>query len=659
MVIRRPVVSISGLNSQLPDGDTIEGGSLGNLIAGSGIVEGSNANLSLAVDVSVSLAPNPSGVIFVGNKYLGDDGVAQTLASLAVVSGVYATEVSVEALASGAAAVTLVNTAVASGTAAATDIQNTPGGAGGTYVAATDLLPGYAVGLNQQNQVEAIRYAKTTTYPKYYANSYVIQGTTSFAISATYNTVSNDYVYVVYCGDSNVSNYGIFVLNEDLKQASGPVYAAISDVVYLSAVCSYNIIEDIPGTEYAMVSFQNSSVGPTQLAICYANNGSASAGTPSTSVTPFISAPQCMAYDKDIGDMLLVIEHTDPSLNGLQFNFNQNSGDSISSISAGQAITSVVGGALENECAVNYITESGTYQGNGYYIFAYSDADNSFYGTARIYTRTGSQTSMSANNKYVFESRNTRFIHMASESGTRGVITYTDVGVSGYAYAVTWSRSTLVSTGLTFSNAIVINDQFMPTPYRTIIKYSIPAQKYVVTDQRSDGQGNYMNKSAFLTVDTANNNLPVIGDFVTGTYGFSPTPSTFLTAAISQKGDGQSYFAANYSNLPGVLQTATSPLLETVVLPQKTTVQSDFYVNNFLGIAKTPVASGSLAEVGLQTTVQPVYSGLQTGFYYYLDPATSGIFTNSSVDPYWYGFNYWKPVGRALSSTDLLVISSL
>ncbi len=118
-----------------------------------------------------------------------------------------------------------------------------------------------------------------------------------------------------------------------------------------------------------MVAFQDGSVGPTKLVMCYGTNGVASAGNPSTSLTPFIGIPQCMAYDRDIGDVLLINEHRDPSLNGMQYNFNGNTGDAITSMAAGFPITTLAGGSAENLCAVNYLTESGTYQGSGYYIF--------------------------------------------------------------------------------------------------------------------------------------------------------------------------------------------------------------------------------------------------------------------------------------------------
>ena len=110
MVARRPVVSVSGLRTELPPGDTITGGSPGTLIAGSGLDDGGGGNLGEDVEVDVSTTPSPSGLIIVDNK-LGDDGVALRLAETALASGNQAIELASTALASGNASIALAQTA--------------------------------------------------------------------------------------------------------------------------------------------------------------------------------------------------------------------------------------------------------------------------------------------------------------------------------------------------------------------------------------------------------------------------------------------------------------------------------------------------------------------------------------------------------------------
>ena len=73
MVVRRPLVLASGLLSELPPGDTTVGGAVGTLTAGSGLSGGGDLSSNQRVDLS--LAPNPSGLLFVGAA-LGLDGAA-------------------------------------------------------------------------------------------------------------------------------------------------------------------------------------------------------------------------------------------------------------------------------------------------------------------------------------------------------------------------------------------------------------------------------------------------------------------------------------------------------------------------------------------------------------------------------------------------------
>jgi hypothetical protein len=113
MADRRPLVLISGVFSELPQGDTAIGASAGTLTAGSGVA-GGGALDGTARRLDIALAANASGLIIVGDgdsATLGFDGshVASGSAALALAG---------EALASGNAALTLSTEALASGDAA-------------------------------------------------------------------------------------------------------------------------------------------------------------------------------------------------------------------------------------------------------------------------------------------------------------------------------------------------------------------------------------------------------------------------------------------------------------------------------------------------------------------------------------------------------------
>jgi len=111
MVLRKPLVIISGLSSQLPPGDTIEGAAVSSIAtAGSGLAGGGGVGSNFRFDVV--LAANPSGLIFTaGASGLGLDGSAAA-------SGNAALSVASSALSSGTAA-------LSSGNAALKRIQDT------------------------------------------------------------------------------------------------------------------------------------------------------------------------------------------------------------------------------------------------------------------------------------------------------------------------------------------------------------------------------------------------------------------------------------------------------------------------------------------------------------------------------------------------------
>jgi hypothetical protein len=121
MVVRRPVVSVSGLRTELPPGDTIVGASPGNIVSGSGVAVDGAGNLGEVVELDVAVAPNPSGLIIVSNK-LANDGSALRTGQTALASGNQALENAEYALASGNAAISMSATALASGNAALVDI---------------------------------------------------------------------------------------------------------------------------------------------------------------------------------------------------------------------------------------------------------------------------------------------------------------------------------------------------------------------------------------------------------------------------------------------------------------------------------------------------------------------------------------------------------
>ena len=167
MAVRRPLVLVSGNQSELPDGDSVLGVVAGILTAGSGLAGGGDVSTDIRLDVE--LAPNPSGLIWVDSgdsAQLGFDGSAQasgtaalSVATAALASGnaalVDADAAQTDAttaLASGNAALSVGATALASGNAALISADNRLLRAGDTatgqivFAAGTVSTPGIGVG---------------------------------------------------------------------------------------------------------------------------------------------------------------------------------------------------------------------------------------------------------------------------------------------------------------------------------------------------------------------------------------------------------------------------------------------------------------------------------------------------------------------------------
>lgn len=111
MATRRPLVLVSGLTSELPDGDSVVGVGAGTVTAGSGLSGGGDVSNDIRLDFE--LAPNPSGLIYVGTgngSTIGLDGRAQASGNAGIAVGV-------TALASGNSALAVGTQALASGTA--------------------------------------------------------------------------------------------------------------------------------------------------------------------------------------------------------------------------------------------------------------------------------------------------------------------------------------------------------------------------------------------------------------------------------------------------------------------------------------------------------------------------------------------------------------
>lgn len=80
---------------------------------------------------------------------------------------------------------------------------------------------------------------------------------------------------------------------------------------------------------------------------------------------------------------------------------------------------------------------------------------------------------------------------------------------------------------------------------------------------------------------------------------------------------------------------------------------------NFIGVAQASVASGASVTVLLPRAVDYNQTGLSTGSFYYVNPSISGFTSASGQPASWSGAYAWSYVGKAVSSSGLLVLDTI
>jgi hypothetical protein len=237
MATRRPLVLNDGLVSELLDGDTVRAGtSTTEVVAGSGLTGGGSVSSNPELDLA--LAPNPSGIIYVGDA-LGIDGAAGVTADIALASGSAAAVLASNALASGNNSLVVASAALASGNAALDLVPTLGGGGGGTVVeltAASAVASGYAVGFDDGGKVQSVREivdADNTNPMSFPSAAVVFESATSSYISTTYDSTNNK--IVIAYRDVGNSSYGTVIVGT----VSGTSISFGTAVVFESANSAY------------------------------------------------------------------------------------------------------------------------------------------------------------------------------------------------------------------------------------------------------------------------------------------------------------------------------------------------------------------------------------------------------------------------------------
>ena len=621
MTTRRPLVLNDGLVSELLDGDTVRAGtSTTEVVAGSGLTGGGSVSTNPELDLA--LAPNPSGIIYVGDA-LGIDGAAGVTADIALASGSAAAVLASDALASGNNSLVVASAALASGNAALDLVPTLGGGGGGTVVeltAASAVASGYAVGFDDGGKVQSVRSAPAdNTNPMSFPSPAVVYESTG----AVYNVVtyysSNNRVVVAYQDQGN-SGYGTAVVGT----ITGTSVSFGTPVVFESGQ-TYNQNATFDSTNNKVViGYRDDSNGGT-------NYTNAIVGTVSGSTISFGSPT---VFDPGIPDFIACTFDTTNSKVCIAYQDYSNSlyGTAIVGTVSGTSIT--FGAAVVFRSAVTRYISACFDSTNSKVVIGYVDQANSNRGTAIVATISG--TSISYGASVVFETGSTTYTSCAYDvANNRVVIFYTDTGNSSYGTAVV---GTVSGTSISFGTPVVADST--ACSYNSIT-FDSNNNKLIISYSSGFGTA----KVGTVSGTTIAFGSPAIFQSNSITYLYS-TYDSVNDRFIAVYADG-----ANGNNGTAIVADA---LLSTSYNP---TINS---YPNVLGIAQSTVASGSPCLVNLPGTLynEPA-ANLTTGAFYYADPTTSGITTTSTQPTSWNGQVPWNYIGRAVTSSGLMLLKSI
>lgn len=626
MVSRRPLVIQNGLVSELLQGDTVAtGGSSSEIIAGSGLVGGGAIGPNTRLDFAV--APNPSGLIYAGDS-LGNDGVSFVNATTALSSGNAALADSVDALASGNAALSIGAEALASGNAAL-DLVPTLGGGSNTTVleAASAVASGVPVGVDDTGRLQA-------------AESYFKANDIDFGGSAKYsgtqfhqNSTNGNATNVCVISGTNKAVFfqriGTGYMNAVVGEWSGTswtfgTFSTVFSQNVNSVVVSYN--EDADRI-LAFFGQYTGSTGTTYAS--FSVSGTTITKEIDNNISSVYPSYICNSYIPTIARSLITMD-----LSGGYAALYSMSGSTVTL----EANSNPTGGTAvqhfydqDSDLVIYYV-----YQNSGF--------------TSQCSTLTLTASSITQNSlSSTFATRQTGAVTMslAFVGNRKFVVLISDGGAGSNPYPIYSYVGTVnaAGTSITFGTEAVLADD---TGYYVKVAYSDQANNAFVfgaspqPGASTDGRlSSYREDSGSLTKLDEKSGLPRFSDRLNVTQfklnnGFyaadfrNPTDSNYAYAAI----------------ISGVGTQVNTPTLNGQ--------------SNILGIADSTVASGTDCTVVLPGSIYNDPNASYTpGKFYYADVATSGLTVTPTQPSTWSGAVNWNYLGKAITTSGLLLINSL
>jgi hypothetical protein len=624
MANRIPVVTISGQISQLPPGDSVSGASFGSFVAGSGLA--GSATFGSNLTPSISLSPNPSG-LFVSSDSLANNGSDLVAASSALASGVAANLVSTVALSSGNAAFPIANSALASGNAALFAIANAPGGAFESYTAASTVISGSPVGIDNSGRIQTIR-TDPTDFPTFATQGTLLAGSPGqiFGSPATaYDSTNNQTVLVYYNG----SGYPTAVA----YTVSGTTATAGTPVVMESFSTSGGspTIVAINSTQF-VVTYARTSGALLRAAVLTSSTGRAiSFGTVSSAATDFVyySGYNTNAIGYDTNTSRVVIAYTRTTTNDLMGVVGSISGTtltwgtpSVLEVAANYSLNNVYG---------NFVY----FSAQSKLIFVYKN--NSDYGVVKYLTISG--LTFTASTASTYHSSTTYFISTKYSTVANKCAIFFERYSNGVSAVVLDFDGTTFSAGSRTTS---------PPLFQASYYYYIDSAYYSSSDRFIVTAG-YSNSGAVVCKIVGTSIL--FGPF-RGYADYSAVSAA--NTIVSLASNVGSFVILRYYNNTFYYIVVTS-LSSNLLYPTRNGYP------NYIGIAQTTVASGASVSVRLPGSVDKNQTGLTAGSFYYVNPTSSGVTTASGQPATWSGSypESWQPIGKAINSSSLVLTGIL
>ena len=332
-------------------------------------------------------------------------------------------------------------------------------------VASGTLANGETVIMNSNGTVSGITETPLGG-PTVAGTAVVFNGTSSFNITAAYD--SNAQKVVIVYRDGGNSNYGTAVVGT----VSGTSISFGTPAVFNTNTSYFTDIVYDSNAQKVVIFYRDGGNSDYGTAVVGTVSGTSisfgSATVFESNNTTYISS----TYDSNAQKVVIAYKEDGVS----------DYGKAIVGTVSGTSIS--FGSATVFESAAIYYTAC-TYDSNAQkVVIAYMDYGNSSYGTAIVGTVSG--TSISFGTAVVFESGSTSYVYADYDSNAQKVVIgYTDAGNSYYGTAIV---GTVSGTSISFGTAVVFDSTGNGT-YPTTV-YDSNAQKVVIAYSHDDSTTN-------------------------------------------------------------------------------------------------------------------------------------------------------------------------